>query len=401
MKLLQVNSSPDIGSTGRIVNDLGNFVTKCGGESFIAYGRYGKKRGANTIKIGSKISQLHHLIQTRLFDTHGLHSRRATENLLDEIREINPDIIHLHNLHGYYLNIETLFIFLKKYGRPVIWTLHDCWPFTGHCCYYERVKCDKWKTICGSCELSFLYPETKVFDNSEKNFLIKRNAFLGVPNLTIVTVSEWLATQVQQSFLKDYPLQTIYNGIDADIFKPKNQIESKEILGLSDFKIILGVANEWSDGKGLNMFFEISKHLDSNSRVVLIGLNKKQMKTLPKGIIGFNRTKDLNELVNFYNAADVFVSPSVAETFGLVVAEALSCGTPCVVNHSSALPELVDESVGYVVSNDYREYITAIKLILSVPKLNFLIATTARAEQFELSNHLKSYYNLYKKILNS
>ncbi|NDC29366.1 MAG: glycosyltransferase [Bacteroidetes bacterium] len=401
MKLLQINSTLGVGSTGRITEDLGAFVIANYGESTVAFGRRARKSKSQTLKIGSKLHQLNHLVNTRAFDTHGFHSKSATAKLVKQILEINPNVIHLHNLHGYYLNVELLFEFLKRYGKPIVWTLHDCWAFTGHCCYYERVGCDKWKTQCHTCPLSFLYPESIVFDNSRNNFIRKKTSFQGLNNLTIVTVSHWLESQVRQSFLKEYPVQTIYNGVNLDLFKPKDHALSKIKLGLSGYKVILGVANEWSDGKGLRIFLEVAKFLDVDYRIVLIGLSEKQIKSLPRNIYGYQKTQNLEELVRFYNAADVFVSPSIAETFGMVVAEALSCGTPCVVNDSSALPELVSPEVGEIVPGlDPQKFLKSIQYIITQGKENYSKNCRKKAEElFGLQNHLNGYFNLYTSLL--
>lgn len=401
MKVLQINTTVNYGSTGRIAENLGKYTIDQGGQSIIGYGRSGGLSKSNLIKIGSKVDQAVHLLYTRLFDTHGFHSNSATKNLINEIETINPDIIHLHNLHGYYLNVEILFSFLKKINKPVIWTLHDCWAFTGHCCYYERVGCEKWKTECHKCPLQFLYPESKWIDNSRNNFIAKKEIFNSVENLTIVTVSKWLQSQVKQSFISSYPITTIYNGIDTTVFKPKDQNLLKEKYLYFGKKIILGVANEWSEGKGLNTFIEISKLLANEEIIILIGLNDSQLKTLPSNIVGMGRTKNITELADYYAMSDVFVTPSVAETFGMVVAESLSCGTPCVVNNSSALPELIDETVGIVVANNPVDYINAINKILSKPKADYAIATLEKAKQFDIQLHFENYYNLYKQKINS
>jgi glycosyltransferase involved in cell wall biosynthesis len=397
MKVLQINSTANFGSTGRIAEDLGKSIITEGGESIIAFGRKNNESKSKLIKIGSKADQFIHLLYTRIFDSHGFHSTNATYKLIEEIKKINPDVIHLHNIHGYYLNVEVLFSFLKKNKKPVIWTLHDCWSYTGHCCYYERVGCEKWKIECNNCPLQFLYPESKVFDNSRRNFIKKKSIFNGVENLTLVTVSKWLESQVRQSYLNRYPLMTIYNGIDNNIFKSKNQTALKKKFGYLEKKIALGVANEWSEGKGLKTFIEISNSMMDNVIIILVGLNDKQINSLPNNVIGIKRTKNTSELADYYSMADVFVTPSIAETFGLVVAEALSCGTPCIVNNSSALPELVDESVGYVVSNSVEEYVKAINKILSEPKENYAITTLEKAKEFNLDLHLKSYNKLYQQ----
>lgn len=400
MKLLQINATVNTGSTGRIVENIGELVTNQGGESIIAYGRNANQSSSKIIKIGNKVDQAVHLLHTRIFDTHGFHSKKSTGRFLKNIKSYNPDIIHLHNLHGYYLNIELLFDFLKNINKPVVWTIHDCWPFTGHCCHYERARCMKWKTECHHCPLQFLYPESKVFDNSRINYRKKRNIFNSLDNLTIVTVSEWLASQVKESFLQNYPIKTIYNGIDLEIFKPKNQERLKQKLGYSNRKIILGVANEWSSGKGLDKFRELSKLIDEKTTIVLIGLNAHQIKSLPSNIIGIQKTSNIHQLAEYYAMANVFITPSIAETFGMVVAEAMASGTPCIVNNSSALPELVDETTGYVVENKAEAYFGAVQKILSKGKGYYTSALKERAQRFDVKHQLKSYYNLYLSVLN-
>jgi glycosyltransferase involved in cell wall biosynthesis len=401
MKLLQINSTLGIGSTGRIVENLGAFILANQKESFVAFGRSARKSESNTFKIGTRLDQLNHLAQTRVLDAHGFHSKRATSKLINQISEVNPDVIHLHNLHGYYLNVELFFDFLKGYGKPIVWTLHDCWAFTGHCCYYERVGCDKWKTQCHKCPLSFLYPESIGLDNSKSNFVRKKASFQGLNNLTIVTVSHWLESQVKQSFLKEYPVQTIYNGIDLEVFKSKDEVYSKNKLGLSAFKVILGVANEWSDGKGLGIFLELAKLLDDEFRIVLIGLGENQIKSLPANILGLQKTNNVEELVDFYNAADVFVSPSIAETFGMVVAEALSCGTPCVVNDTSALSELISPEVGEIVAGlDPQKFLKSIQHFVTNGKQNYSENCRKKAKTlFGLQKHLNTYFNLYTSLI--
>lgn len=399
MKILQINSTVNYGSTGSIAENIGQFVIDNNGQSIIAYGRYGDKSKSDVIKIGTKLDQAFHLIHTRIFDTHGFHSNDATLSLISVIEKINPDLIHLHNIHGYYLNVQILFDFLKKFGKPIVWTLHDCWAYTGHCSHYVRAKCEKWKEQCYECPLQHLYPESKILDNSKSNYLIKKEVFNGVKDLTITTVSKWLESQVKMSFLKEYPIHTVYNGIDTSVFKPNNQKQLKEKLGYDDKKIVLGVANEWSKGKGLEVFREIGLLMDQKTVIILIGLNKNQIISLPSNIIGICRTNNVSELVDYYAMADVFVTPSIAETFGMVVAEALSCGTPCIVNNSTALPELIDESVGLVVSGEANEYAEAIKTILNKGKESFSYPIAQRAKLFDIDLQLRNYYQLYQELI--
>ncbi len=401
MRILQINSTLNSGSTGKIAEGIGLKVIDHNGESCVAYGRFANKSASQAIKIGSQWEQALHLLNTRIFDTHAFHSNTATRKLIKEITKIQPDIIHLHNLHGYYLNVEILFRFLNKFNKPLVWTLHDCWPFTGHCSYFERVHCTKWKTECDHCPLKFLYPQSYIFDNSKKNFQRKKLIFSQHRNIHIVTVSNWLKTQVKASFLKYSSLRTIYNGINTDVFKPLDSIALKKKLGFESKQIILGVANVWAEGKGLKSFHELSKQISDNQLIILIGLSKRQIKKLPRNIIGIGRTNSQKELAEYYNMADVFVNPSIAETFGLVTAEAMACGTPSVVYNSSASPELVSNDVGFVVQlSEHQDLNNKISTILQKGKDAYSRQCIQRASRlFDMDKQYDKYISLYDEIL--
>jgi putative colanic acid biosynthesis glycosyltransferase len=241
MKVLQINTTKNTSSTGHIAEDIGKKVIEQGYSSCIAFGRSSNPGPSVPIKIGNTLDQGLHVLFTRIFDTHGFHSTIATKKLINQIESIDPDIIHLHNLHGYYLNIKILFEYLAKISKPIVWTLHDCWPYTGHCCYYNRINCLKWKTECKSCNLSWLYPQSIIFDNSRNNFRNKKYFFNLPDNLHLTSVSKWLGSQIKQSFLKYRPLTIIYNGVDLSVFKPKNVTYLKQKLTLKKSMLYL----EW------------------------------------------------------------------------------------------------------------------------------------------------------------
>ena len=400
MKLLQINSTVNFGSTGRIAENIGRYVISQGGTSYIAHGRKSNGSESNLIKVGNKFDQSAHVINTRLFDTHGFHSTAATQNLVQKIVEIDPDIIQLHNLHGYYLDVKVLFEFLNTWKKPVFWTLHDCWAFTGHCCYYERVNCEKWKTSCHHCPLIHLYPQS-FSDNSEKNYIEKRRLFNLPSNLQLITVSKWLESQVNKSFLKSKKVTTIYNGLDLTVMRPKDQEKLKCQYGYADKKIILGVANIWSEGKGLSSFLELSKRIPDDQLIILVGLSKVQVSSLPSNIIGLEKTADMEELSDYYSLADVFVSPSKAETFGLVIAEAMASGTPSIVYDSSAMPELISNETGKVVPVDSFDALNeAVQAILNEGKENYAAQCRLRAENlFNINEQYKRYTALYNDNL--
>jgi putative colanic acid biosynthesis glycosyltransferase len=403
MKILQINSTVNYGSTGRIAEEIGNIVLSNGGESYIAFGRNINKSNSKLIKIGNKLDQLFHLLFSRIFGNSGFYSHYYTNKFIRQISKLNPDLIHLHNIHGYYLNIEILFNFLAKYNKPIIWTLHDCWSFTGHCCHYTRVNCTKWQTQCEKCPLIQFYPRSYFLDNSFENFSRKKSIFNKPRNLTIVTVSKWLKDEFEKSYLKKYDANVIYNGVDLEVFKPQDQFLLKKKYGYTEKKIFLGVANVWSDLKGLNDFIKLSDIIDDNTIIILIGLTNKQINKLPKNIHGINRTANQLELAAYYSMADVFICPSIAETFGLVIAEAIACGTPAIVYNSSAMPELIPEGIGYVVERgDINAILLRSKAILNKKKIDYIECCRDFAlKNFDKKINYEKYYQLYKKKISS
>lgn len=325
---------------GRICTDIADMLISEGHECKIAYGRkiVPEKYKDIAYRIGSDFGVKVNGVKARLFDNEGFNARLATKKLIKWIKQYNPDVIHLHNLHGYYLNVKLLFDYLKTCGKKVVWTLHDCWSFTGHCTHFQVPHCDKWQTECGKCIRAKDYPKA-IFSHAKRNFKRKKQIFCGVPNLTIVTPSKWLAELVKQSFLKEYPVQVINNGIDLTVFKPTAS-DFKEKYDLQNKKVILGVANVWEKRKGFDDFLELSKLISDDYRIVLVGVTDEQLKKLPPKVIGIKRTNSATELAQIYTAADVYVSPSREETFGMTVVEAMACGTPAIVYNLTALSEL-------------------------------------------------------------
>lgn len=285
MKILLINSVCGIGSTGRICTDLARKFEKEGHEVKIAYGRDGyvpKKFQKYAIRIGTDIDIKLHAIRTRVLDEHGYGSSKATKKFLEWAEEYNPDLVWIHNIHGYYINIKLLFDWIKT--RPemhVKWTLHDCWSFTGHCSHFSAIKCEQWRKHCVNCEQKKQYPASFLKDNCYKNFSNKKELFTGVKNMTLITPSEWLADLVKQSFLKEYPVEICYNKIDTNVFKPIKS-SFRERYNLYDKKIILGVANVWNERKGLLDFYKLAQLLDKNYVIILVGLSKKQIENVSR-----------------------------------------------------------------------------------------------------------------------
>jgi putative colanic acid biosynthesis glycosyltransferase len=398
MKVLQINSVCGVGSTGRIATDIHEILLSNGHESFIAYGRDVAKNIAEqfTIKIGTKFDNYSHVIQTRLFDNHGLGSVVATENLINEIERLNPDIIHLHNIHGYYLNYPLLFKFIKRIQIKVVWTLHDCWSFTGHCAYYDYINCEKWKTECQQCPQKTEYPKSIIRDNSKKNHQLKHEAFLGVNDFTIVTNSDWLANEVKKSFLKNYEIEVINNGVDLDVFSPKLS-EFRKSNNLESKFIILGVANPWNSRKGLKYFVELASKINKNDIIVLVGLNQSQINNLPDNIIGLAKTNSTEELAAIYSSSDVFVNPTLEDTFPTTNIESLACGLPIITFNTGGSPEAVDEKTGLVTkSKDVEGLLMCIDKIRINGKQYYSAACRRRAlDLFDKHKQFGKYIKIY------
>ncbi len=363
MKVLMINSVCGIRSTGRICTDLADKFISEGHKVMIAYGRESvpEKYKEYSLRIGNDFAVKAEGVKNRIFDNHALGSKKATEKFLKWAEDYSPDLLWLHNLHGYYINVEMLFDWIKS--RPqmqVKWTLHDCWAFTGHCSHFSMIRCDRWKTHCEKCPQKKKYPSSLIRDNSFNNFERKKSAFTGVKNMTIITPSKWLADLVEQSFLGDYPIEVQHNTIDKSIFKPTPS-DFRERYNLQNRKIVLGAASAWSEAKGLNDFIKLAEILDDKYIIVLVGIPKKQMKKLSPEIIALPRTNSVKELAEIYTAADIFVNPSREETFGLTTIEARACGTEAVVYKDTACEEVVNQYGGIVVSPDVSELKKAIE----------------------------------------
>lgn len=393
MRILQINTTVNFGSTGKIAEEIGKSAIEKGHESIIAYGRKKRQSDSLTFKIGSSFEMYIHGIQSLLFDKHGLGSRNPTNNLIKFIFQNRPDAIGLHNLHGYYLNYELLFKCIKELNIPVIWTFHDCWPFTGHCSHFERIGCEKWQSHCHNCPLHTAYPKS-IVDRSFQNFKYKMNAFTGVDKLLIVTPSEWLANLVRKSFLKDYPIAVIHNGIDLKKFIKSESSNSE--------KILLGVANVWTKQKGLDDFIRLRRELDDSWELVLIGMTRIQINNLPPGINGLERTKSIEDLVEWYNKANVFINLSYSDNFPTTNIESLACGTPVITYNTGGSPEAVDSKTGFVVQKgDIKGILESINTIEQKGKKHYSKACRERVEiNFDKEIQYQKYINFYQDLVN-
>lgn len=398
-KIFQICVEGNRGSTGIIAEGLGKTLISNGWDSYIAYGRFKRPSKSKTIRIGSKFSILFHGLITRMFDMHGFGSRIATLILVKKIKRIKPDIIHLHHIHGYYINFIVLFNFLRKEKIPVVWTFHDCWSITGHCTHFDFIKCDKWETECYKCPQINEYPKSFFWDGSKRNYHIKKRLFNSLENMTIVSVSRWLEDIVSRSFLKEIPSKVILNGIDTSLFSPKNVISKRNEFN-GKF-IMIGVASNWNDRKGLSDFIKLSKLISNNDVIILIGLKKSQIRKLPKNIVGISKTESQIELRDYYNLSDVFLNLSVEETFGLTTAEALACGTPGIVYNSTASPELIDSKTGIVVKKgSIQALLSAVKEVKEKGRSYYSESCRKRAiKLFNKDIQFMEYFKLYKNIL--
>lgn len=402
MRVLQINSVVNYGSTGKIVEQIGLLLKNTGNESYIAYGRKIKESSSETYQISSNFEVLLNGLQTRLFDNHGFGYKRGTLKLIEYIKKIKPDIIHIHNLHGYYVNIEELFKYIKLLNIPIILTLHDCWTFTGHCAYFDYIGCEKWKKHCKECPQIKSYPSSFLFDRSYINFDLKKNLFNSIDKLTIVPVSDWLNKIVQSSFLSLKSRIVIKNGIDLKIFKPlksRDQIISK--YNLSGKLIILGVANIWDARKGLQDIITLAKNLGKDYSIVIVGsrINNKIKKI--KNITIIERTENQEQLAELYSAADIFINPTYEDTLPTTNMEALACGTPVITYNTGGSPELIDDKTGFVVPKGNIEKMSdIIKTFSYYEKQKMTFACRVRAEKyFNKDERFKDYINLYERVI--
>lgn len=391
-KLLQIDSCLGIGSTGRITESIGALAMARGWDCYIAHGaRYVGETGMRSIPVVSTIGEYRHGLKSMLLDRHGLGSICETKRLVEKIKQIKPDIIHLHCIHGYYLNYKILFEYLNKTDIPVVWTFHDCWAFTGHCAHFFNAGCEKWKDGCRNCPLLKDYPRALI-DNSDRNYELKRNLFGKNDNLHIVSVSQWLSSLVRESFLKGKDNMVINNGVDIKAFCPYPSSVRKPY--------ILGVASSWNQSKGLYDFYKIREYLSEEYDIILVGLSKEQMTDLPDGITGISRTESIEELAKLYSGAFAFVNPTYADSFPTVNMEALACGTPVITYETGGSPEIIDETTGYVVeTGDIEGLIRAIGQI----KVNPISKEICRQRAVSLYNkqeRFMDYINLYDEILN-
>lgn len=405
-KLLQINPVIRVNtSTGRIMQEIGELAMQNGWECHIAYskGRDGiRECRSDIVPVGNKWSTAWHGIETRLFDRHGLASSHATRQFVRKIEEIRPDVVHIHNIHGYFLNYQILFDYLSKAGIPVVWTVHDCWLYTGHCYYYSFAGCDRWQTGCHHCPQKKEFPTSLFCDRSRRNFEDKKAAFTSMPldRMTIVPVSEWIRNEMRRSFLSAYPFRVIHNGINTDIFNIYDDRQVRTAFGLGDRHILLGVASIWSREKGLDDFIRMAGMLNEDEVIVLVGIKPEDRKRLPDNVVGIARTENIRQLAELYAAADVFVNPTWQDNYPTVNMEAIACGTPVVTYRTGGSVEVITPSTGMIVEQgNLNELLKSIREIESKDKASYQEACRKYALlNFKKEDRYMEYLRLYEEL---
>ena len=396
MKVLQINSVCGTGSTGKLAVQISDCLNSHGIENYIAYG-FGSCDRPNTFKFGNMADAHLHSFLSRKLCVQGYGSWFTTGKLIRYIKTIRPDVVHLHNIHGHYLNFPQLFRFLKKYNCHVVWTFHDCWPMTGKCTHFTEAGCNKWQTQCENCPQLSAYPDS-TRDRSRKNHLDKKKYFSSLEKLHVVTVSQWLKETAEASFFQGSDIRCIYNGIDLTLFQPTPS-SIRDSLGIGNKFMILGVSNQWNNKKGYDKFLALSQQLSENAVIVLVGGTPAQKDSLPANVIGVTRTENPQQLAQLYTAADVLVNLSLEETFGLVVAEALACGTPAIVLNSTACPEVVDAQTGIVIDPDGTQLPQALAEIQENGPQHYKSACVQRVQKlFSNETMQQRYYLLYRGL---
>ena len=392
MKIVQLNITCGVGSTGKICLAVSKLLNEKGVENYILYSEedsdyeYGVKY-ADTFSI--KLEAL----KSGVFGNYGFNSKVLTKKLISKLDEINPDIVHLHNLHGHGCNLKMLFSYFKEKNIKLYWTFHDCWAFTGYCPHFDMIGCDKWQTQCDKCPQKGAY--SFFFDKSAELFSKKKELFSGL-DLTIITPSEWLSGLVKKSFLGNYEVKVINNGIDLDIFQPR-QSSFREKHGIKDEFLILGVAFNWDERKGIDVFAHLASTLPKDCRLVLVGTNEITRKLLPENVITIDRTENQQELAEIYSACDLFVNTTREDTFPTVNIESLACGTPVLTFDTGGSKEIIDNTCGMAVEKNNIEELTKALLSIKESKPFTKAACVKRSAEFKKDQKFKEYAEIYFK----
>ena len=401
LRLLQINIVSNILSTGKIVEDISKVARERGWDTYVAYGRTSIPGINKEYRIGSAIESSWHYIENRFFDSEGLASRFSTYRLIRYINKIKPDVIHLHNIHDHYFNYRIFFNYINKSEIKIVWTFHDFWAITGHCHYFIGADCDYWKTLCQNCPLQHSTVNSLI-DRSTRNYELKKRLFCANNNLVVVPVSPWVESIVRESFLKDKKIVTIPNSLDIEALISEPEMVIPDIP--EDAFVILGVATDWVHGgrKGLDDFLKLSNLLQEDEKIVLVGMKNDQMKSLPQNVIGIERTSSKTELANIYRRANVLLSLSTAETFGLTIIEANAFGVPAVVYNNTAPPSLISIENGYIAKDkDIKDVYDKIQKIKSKGVGAYRKSCSDYVKNnFDKNINYQRYVDLYEELIN-
>lgn len=406
-RLLQINAvlRPST-STGRIMQEIGELAMQHGWESHIAYS-YGRDGilpcKSHLVPVGDRWSVACHGLATRLLDRHGLASARATRQFIRRMEGIHPDIIHIHNIHGYFLDYRILFDYLSESSIPVVWTIHDCWLYTGHCFYYSFAGCDRWKSGCGHCPQRREFPASWWADRSARNYADKKEAFTSIPRdrLTVVPVSEWIGDEMKESFFGKYNFRVIHNGINTEIFRVYDDDgDIRRCYNIGNKHILLGVASVWSREKGLDDFVRLAGMLRDDEVIVLVGVRPEVRKRLPRNIVAIPRTENIGQLAGLYSAATAFVNPTWQDNYPTVNLEAIACGTPVITYRTGGSIEAVTEGTGFIVEQgDLEGVLTAARTIEGRGKSAYRDACRGYAlAHFRKEDCYRNYLRLYDEL---
>lgn len=393
-KLLQINVSCNHGSTGRIAEQIGIMLQEKGWDVYLAHGaRYVNKSQLKTYKTQDIKGEYLHAIKSLLFDADGLGSSKPTKRLVEYIKNIKPDLIQIHNLHGYYINYRILFDYLNKTNIPIVITLHDCWLFTGHCTHFITAKCNKWTHECKNCPQINSVPKSLFLDRSRRNYQLKKEYIAKNENIHMVCVSKWMEELLHKSIYKDKPIHLIYNGIDTEVFYPIDKERGNVYK-------ILGVSNPWTKEKGLYDFYKLRAILPVDKyEITLVGLDKKQANRLPKGINGILKTNNTKELAELYSISDVFINLTYADTFPTTNLESLSCGTPIITYKTGGSPESINEKTGIVIEQgNIDSLVKAIEKIKESP-LSAKDCRDRAIKLFDKNKRFSDYIDLYYSLI--
>ena len=413
-RVFHVSGAINYGAPGRIVEQIGLLAEKNGYECFVAHStRNENPSQLRHYAMTTRWQEVVHALGSKFLDLHGLLSTAQTRELVERIKDYQPDIIHLHNIHGYFCNFKVLFEYLDSVDTPVVWTLHDCWSFTGRCFHFVGVDCYKWKTGCYDCKAEPGYTVSKYYDRSRELYALKKRLFSSVKNLTLVPVSDWQAAFLKDSFLKDCNVHTIHNGVDIEKFRPMNGNRLRDKHRLDGKFVILGVASPWNTRKGLDDFYRLRTMLSDEFAIVMVGLTPKQIEKLPDGIIGIARTESQQELAEYYSMADVFVNLTYLDTFPTTNLEALACGTPVVTYRTGGSPEAICDTAcekvekagaeyyptGMVVEQgDVEGMIHCVRELKSRP-ISAAVCRQRAVEHFDKDKCFEEYIKLYENLL--